>query len=129
MSFSRRGFLYSALSVPVLSEGLLAALAESPVPDNPSQPILRLSNNENPYGPCTGACDSVTRAMPQGSRYPFAQRRDLLQRLAKLHDVSPEMVVLGNGSGEILRMAVSGLVTPGRTLVSPSPTFEAVVTY
>ncbi len=115
--------------MPIFSEGLLAEMAAVPGPDNPNQPVIKLSNNENPFGPCVGACDAVAKAMPQGSRYPVALRRDLTNRLAKLHDVSPEMVALGNGSGEILRMAAGAFIGPDQLLVGPHPTFEAIFNY
>jgi histidinol-phosphate aminotransferase len=56
-------------------------------------------------------------------------RKDLTNRLANLHDVSPEMVTLGNGSGEILRMAAGAFLGGDRVLVAPHPTFEAIVNY
>ncbi|HYV85979.1 MAG TPA: aminotransferase class I/II-fold pyridoxal phosphate-dependent enzyme, partial [Patescibacteria group bacterium] len=49
--------------------------------------------------------------------------------IAKLHGVQPENVLLGCGSGEILRMADMAFLAPGRTLIAAEPTFEAVLAY
>lgn len=125
MPFSRRSFLASAAAIPVMHEGLLAAMAAGPVPDTAPRPLVRLSANENPYGPCTGACEAVSRAAPQGARYPYDAIEKLTQRLAKLHGVPSEMIVLGNGSGEILRIAAGAFTGPGRALVTADPTYEA----
>ena len=132
MGLSRRGFVFSAAAmaaVPVFSEGALAELAAAPVPANAPDVWLRLSNNENAWGPCSGACEAVAKAAPRGFRYPQGLRVILRDKLAKFHDVDPEMIVIGNGSGEILRMAVSAFVTPKRRLVTPDPTFEACFKY
>ena len=129
MSLSRRGFLFSAAAVPILSEGVLAEMAAGPVPATAPEVWLRLSNNENPWGPCQGACDAVIKAAPKGSRYPQAQREQMQTRLAKLHDVDREMIVVGNGSGEILRMAVGAFAANQRNVVVADPTYEACGRY
>src|SRR5258706_10331521 len=104
-SLSRRGFLFSAAAVPILSEGVLSEMAAASAPATAPDVWLRLSNNENPWGPCQEACTAVIKAAPKGSRYPQGQREQMQTRLAKLHDVDRDMIVVGNGSGEILRMA------------------------
>lgn len=129
MSLSRRGFLYSAAAVPILSEGVLSEMAAGPVPAAAPDVWLRLSNNENPWGPCPGACDAVIKAAPKGSRYPQAQREQMQTRLAKLHDVDREMIVVGNGSGEILRMAVGAFAKTRNSVVVADPTYEACGRY
>jgi histidinol-phosphate aminotransferase len=50
---------------------------------------------------------------------------DLIAAIAKVHGIKPENVILGCGSGELLRAAVSGFTSKERALVSPEPTFEA----
>lgn len=129
MSLSRRGFLVSAAAVPILSEGVLSEMAAGPVPATAPDVWLRLSNNENPWGPCQGACDAVIKAAPKGSRYPQAQREQMQTRLAKLHDVDREMIIVGNGSGEILRMAVGAFAANQRNIVVADPTYEACGRY
>lgn len=133
MPLSRRGFVFSTAAamaaVPVFSEGVLAEMAASPMPANLPDVWLRLSNNENAWGPCSGACDAVAKAAPRGNRYPQGLGNQLRDKLAKMHDVDPEMIVLGNGSGEILRMAVGAFVTPKRRLVVADPVYEACNRY
>lgn len=129
MSLSRRGFLFSAAAVPILSEGVLSEMAAGQAPAAAPAVWLRLSNNENPWGPCQGACDAVIKAAPKGSRYPQVQREQMQTRLAKLHDVDREMIVVGNGSGEILRMAVGAFASNQRNVVVADPTYEACGRY
>jgi len=63
------------------------------------------------------------------ARYPDAKEQELMEALARLHGVTPEQVVLGCGSGEILKMADAAFLAPGRKVVAAEPTFEAVLEY
>ena len=60
------------------------------------------------------------------SRYPDVEAQALRRKIAGLHRVAPEQVVLGCGSGEILRAAIDALAGPGRKLVTALPTFESI---
>ena len=129
MGLSRRAFFLSAAAVPVVHEGLLAALATGPVPETAPQPVVRISSNENPYGPCQLARDAITRCAPRACRYPYEAMADMAARLAKLHDVPREMIVLGNGSSEILNMVAAAFLSPQKSLVTSEPTYEALWDY
>lgn len=87
--------------------------------------MVRLDSNENPNGPGQRVYDTLTRHLTDSNRYPVKGEDDLIQVLAKLHNVSVANVILGCGSGELLRTAVYAFTTPNKGLVSPEPTFEA----
>jgi histidinol-phosphate aminotransferase len=105
-----------------------SALAGLAPPVGPVQPI-RLSANENPYGPCAASLDALTKSAADASRYPGAIQQELRAALARHHGVKPDQIVLGCGSSDVLRMADSAFVPAGRTLVAAEPTFEAVLNY
>src|SRR5206468_125368 len=63
------------------------------------------------------------------ARYPDAIEDQVTAALAKLHGVTPDNVLLGCGSGEILRMADMAFLGPDRNVVAAEPTFEAVLGY
>jgi histidinol-phosphate aminotransferase len=63
------------------------------------------------------------------SRYPDAFEDEVTAALAKLHGVKEENVILGCGSGEVLRMADMAFLGPGRSVVVAEPTFEAVLAF
>jgi histidinol-phosphate aminotransferase len=63
------------------------------------------------------------------NRYPEALEGMLRQRLAELHNVAPEQIVLGCGSGEILQMAAAAFAGPGTRTVLAQPTFELMAEY
>lgn len=90
---------------------------------------VRLDSNENPYGPSQRALEAMGAARSVAARYPDDLEDRMTAALVKLHGVEPENVVLGCGSGEILRMADMAFLGPGRTVVAAEPTFEAVLAY
>jgi len=85
---------------------------------------IRLSSNENPVGPPRVAVDALIAALSEAPRYPSGSTQQAATRVAAFHSVPVDSVVLGCGSGEILRMAVYAWVGPGRPLVTALPTFE-----
>src|SRR6266550_3487326 len=50
--------------------------------------IVRLSANENPYGPSAAALEAMRLAFAQAWRYPDEAQDELLETIAKLHSVS-----------------------------------------
>jgi histidinol-phosphate aminotransferase len=90
---------------------------------------VRIDSNENPYGPSAKALEAMTRSQGIAARYPDALEDETTAVLAKLHGVAPENVILGCGSGEILRMADMAFTGPGRSAVAAEPTFEAVLAF
>ncbi len=105
-----------------------AAAPQAPASD-PNAPLARLDSNENPYGPSPAARDAIARAQPEYRRYPDAQEDRVREAIARLHGVKPAQVMLGCGSGEVLRMADGAFLSSGRTVVVAEPTFEAVLAY
>jgi histidinol-phosphate aminotransferase len=87
--------------------------------------MIRLDSNENPNGPGQKVYDNIIRHITESNRYPVKSEDDLIAVIAKLHAVSPSNVILGCGSGELLRVAVYAFTAPTKGLVSPEPTFEA----
>ncbi len=87
-------------------------------------PGIRLDSNENPNGPAPAALDAIRAAFGEASRYPRSPTSQLIASLARLHGVADTNIVVGAGSGEILRMAVYAFTSPSRPLVQGLPTFE-----
>src|ERR1700704_2093878 len=80
--------------------------------------LIKLNTNENPYPPSPKVL-AATRAAVDGRLrlYPNATCQALREKLAKLHRCAPENIIVGNGSDELLAMAVRAFVepaTPGR---------------
>jgi histidinol-phosphate/aromatic aminotransferase/cobyric acid decarboxylase-like protein len=87
-----------------------------------------LDRNANAYGPSERAIAAMREAV-NSVRYPDVETERLRGKIASVHRVKPEQVILGAGSGEILRMAVDAFAGPGKRLVVATPTFEPVGRY
>ena len=108
---SRRRFasaLGTALGAAALRPSLAAA---APVPAGAV--TIDLSSNENPYGPSPAALAALTRSQAVAGRYPDAAEKEATEAIARLHGVSPDCVVLGCGSSDILRLCDGAFL--GRT--------------
>lgn len=111
----------------LLDSRLDATALLAPAPRTGSGPI-RLSANENPYGPCARSLEALSASASSASRYPTLED-ELRDALARHHGVRRDQIVLGCGSSDVLRMADSAFVPAGRTIVAAEPTFEAVLNY
>ena len=88
--------------------------------------IVRLSSNENPYGPPPAALKAMTDNFSLTWRYPDEYADMLADELARLHGVPADQVLLGDGSGEILKLCASAFTSREKKLVTANPTFEAI---
>jgi histidinol-phosphate aminotransferase len=93
----------------------------------PGGPVL-LNSNENAYGPFPSVL-AMKNPFQDANRYPDRGYDGLLDRLASLHKVKSDQVVVGAGSTEILKMAACAFTGPGKKLVMAAPTFEAIGSY
>ncbi|MBI4466442.1 MAG: histidinol-phosphate transaminase [Acidobacteria bacterium] len=91
--------------------------------------LVLLNSNENPYGPSPAALEAMVEAHSVSMRYPDYWADQLQERLAAFHGVDPEMAVVTCGSTEVLKLAAMAFLAPGRRLVVPRPTFEAMGYY
>lgn len=98
---------------------LNSALAETLMPATP----IRMSSNENPYGPSKLAIAAMEAAFSESNLYGGINNQ-ILALQSKIEGVSPESITISAGSGEILQAA--GLLAawePG-SIVAPYPTFS-----
>lgn len=84
---------------------------------------VKMASNENALGPSPKAMAAAKRALKSSHRYPDGGSFYLRQALSKRLEVSPESIVFGNGSDELLVMAVRAFVGPGDEVVIADPTF------
>ncbi len=75
--------------------------------------LIKLNTNENPYPPSPRVLAAVKAAVDGRLRlYPNPSAEKLRIKLAKLHKCKPEQIIIGNGSDEVLALAVRGFVEP-----------------
>jgi histidinol-phosphate aminotransferase len=75
--------------------------------------LVKLNTNENPYPPSPRVLQAVKAAVDGRLRlYPNPSGERLRGKLAKLHRCRPENIIVGNGSDELLALAVKCFVEP-----------------
>jgi histidinol-phosphate aminotransferase len=145
MAVSRRDFLATVgaggaavgaasvgiLSLPLISGRGREALAQV-VADRKAdrrlaaQPgMIRIDSNENPLGPGRRAYAAIRGHLDESNRYPVLAEDDLIATIARQQGVKPENVILGCGSGELLRAADQAFVRPDAAYIGAAPTFES----
>ena len=127
-ALSRRGFtklLGAGAAYAALRPALGLSESTPKRTDTKSSDVVRLSSNENPYGPSPAALTAMTAAFPLAWKYPDEKQDELVDTLAKLNGVAKENILIGAGSGEILKVSVAAFTSPEKKLVVGDPTFEA----
>ena len=84
---------------------------------------IKLASNENPLGPSTKAVNAIKKAVAGLNRYPDGSGFYLSEKLAKQLGVEISQIILGNGSNELIELAVRTFVQPGDEVVSADPSF------
>jgi histidinol-phosphate aminotransferase len=75
--------------------------------------LIKLNTNENPYPPSPKVLKAIQGAVDGRLRlYPNPTADKLRAKLAALHGCSPENILVGNGSDEVLALAVKAFVEP-----------------
>ena len=85
--------------------------------------VTKLASNENPYGPSPKVREAVARAVKTLNRYPDGGCYQLRRFLGKRFHVGLNQIIFGNGSDEIIGMALRALVEPGDEVIVAKPSF------
>jgi histidinol-phosphate aminotransferase len=155
-SISRRRFAHLVGAGAAYAVAQRASLTGTSLHAGPSKLVsgaVRLNSNENPYGPSPLALKAMSAAFSLAWRYPDEQADALVEQLARINGVNREQILLGDGSGEILKLCAAAFTgptssangavplarptrggalvfTPGRgKLIVADPTFEAILNH
>ena len=84
---------------------------------------IKLASNENPFGPSPKAVAAIKDMLTGLHRYPDGSSYYLTHALAKWVGASPEEIVLGNGSNEVIEFLVKAFVRTGDEVITSHPSF------
>ncbi|MBA4372577.1 MAG: histidinol-phosphate transaminase [Thermodesulfovibrio sp.] len=84
---------------------------------------IKLASNENPVGPSPAAIKALQDSFADLNRYPDGAGYYLKQTLAAKLGVSEDELILGNGSNELLDIAVRTFMKAGDAAVMAVPSF------
>jgi len=75
--------------------------------------LVRLNTNENPYSPAPAVLEKIKGCVDgRLRRYPSPGANGLREKLAAMHGCKKENILVGNGSDEVLEMAIRTFVEP-----------------
>jgi histidinol-phosphate aminotransferase len=87
--------------------------------------IIKLNTNENPYPPSPRVAGAISGALHDGRlrRYPDPSGAAFRASAARLNGVTPDMVMAGNGSDDLLTILTRAFVRPGDVVLFPTPSY------
>ena len=122
---TRRDWLRSSLGIGGLllaPPSILSAQEKSDFQPRSLDPVIRLSSNENPYGPSNRVQERIKNSFIHGCRYPYAYSDNLAEQLAIKHGVSPESIIITGGSTEGLRITGLTFASNGGEIIGAEHT-------
>ncbi|PSL48459.1 histidinol-phosphate aminotransferase [Salsuginibacillus halophilus] len=85
--------------------------------------VVKMASNENPFGASPKALEAMKEELTQLHYYPEITSPLVREKLANRLGISPDAVVVGNGSDEVIRMLTRTYLSPGEEVVMASVTF------
>ncbi len=87
--------------------------------------FIKLNTNENPYPPSPRVVEALrdTLTGDRLRKYPDPTGTCFRHTAARVLDVDPDGILIGNGSDDILTIVTRGFVSPGGLVVSPTPSY------
>jgi histidinol-phosphate aminotransferase len=95
----------------------------------PQEELIKLSSNENPYGPSEAVRNTIREAFDISCRYPYRYADELAAMLAEKEGVQPEQIIITGGSTEGLKACGVTFAANGGEIIAGKPTFLAMMTY
>ncbi|MFA6079662.1 MAG: histidinol-phosphate transaminase, partial [Candidatus Omnitrophota bacterium] len=85
--------------------------------------VIKLASNENCLGPSPKALSAIKKSLSDIHRYPDGASFYLKNRLSKFLGVKGANIIIGNGSDEVITLAIKAFVHEGDEVVIARPTF------
>ena len=128
---SRRDWFKSSIGIGglMLTPSILTAEEIKKYNPRSKSSIVKLSSNENPYGPSERVLNAIKNSFNDACRYPYEFIQELQKTLAKKHDVPIESIVITGGSNEALRITGLAISNKGGNIVAGQPTYLALMNY
>ncbi|HET6267139.1 MAG TPA: histidinol-phosphate transaminase, partial [Acidobacteriota bacterium] len=87
------------------------------------QRIIRMASNENAWGPSPLAVKAIQNAAAETHLYPAGNGAKLRKSLATRFNVSPDEIILGNGSTELIDLIARTYLSPEQNAITADQTF------
>ena len=117
--------LFSVLGTRVLATpDFESFLQDQEILHYPPETLIKLSSNENPYGPSKKVREAMIKGFDSVCRYPWEERV-----LLKKEGVTPEHILITVGSTEGLKSTALAYSIGGGEVIAAEPTFETMLHY
>ncbi len=128
--FTRRELLKSSgliIGAGVLAPQLVFAKDSKPAPSSKTEPLIRLSLNENPYGPSPNVAHALQLEFGRLNRYADAPLAgQLTEQIAEYEHIPVEQVVLGEIL-DLLGLFLGSSGGPGGEFLYSTPGYLALI--
>src|ERR1035438_6775350 len=84
---------------------------------------IRLSSNENPYGPSPLALSAMSSSIKMSNRYSWNITKDLISAIAKKNNATVENVLIGAGSTELINVIIEYLAFQKGSFIVANPSY------
>lgn len=85
--------------------------------------VYKLASNESPMPPSPRVVEIICREASNVNRYPDGGGFYLKNKISERLRVPVDNIILGNGSDEVIMMAVRAFISPGDEVLTADPTF------
>src|SRR5690554_6206491 len=75
--------------------------------------VVKLSSNDNPFGPSERAMEAFRRCAHSLHRYPSTDHAELRAAIAETHGLDADRIICGAGSDEIIAFLCQAYAGPG----------------
>lgn len=79
--------------------------------------VVKLSSNENPFGPSDKSKDAFARSVHNLHRYPSTDHSSLREAIGEVHKLDPSRIICGVGSDEIITFLCQAYAGPKEEVV------------
>ncbi|MDM9630309.1 pyridoxal phosphate-dependent aminotransferase [Robiginitalea aurantiaca] len=100
------------------------------IPDNLREfPVYsaKLNANENPYGASPMALEALKNSAFGSNRYAWKELYQLVDKIAAFEEVTPENIMMGPGSSDLLEKTAMVLFMNGGNVISADPAYMSLI--
>jgi len=90
--------------------------------------LVYLDSNENPFGPSPRALAAMQAALAGGNRYPDNDSDELRSKLADVHGLSADQIIISNGLTDLLSVIARACLSPSQNAITSERSFVAYPT-
>ena len=98
----------------------------APLSDSELDSFIRIDSNESPYGISKATWEAIASSIGQSNRYPHRHYPELEKLIAERENVTPDHIILGAGSTEVMTTLIHLSSTKGEILIADPTYFDFV---